>query len=103
MGAEQGAMGWAMLCSAAAGCPIGALEGPVGGDCACGGGVDQRVIDHITGHQAQGTGGRHYLDPRALWEPMVAAVALVPPLSAAPVQVRGRRRVGSPRDQGGQE
>ena len=43
-------------------------------------GVSDAAIDHLVGHAPQGVRARHYVDPRAFWPVLQAAVATLPPL-----------------------
>ncbi len=45
-------------------------------------GVSDAAIDHLMGHAPQGVRARHYVDPRAFWPILTAAVATIPPLNA---------------------
>lgn len=51
--------------------------------------VDQRVIDVLTGHKPQGTGGRHYRDPRAFQAALAEAVEMVAPIGSQTEAERG--------------
>jgi hypothetical protein len=43
-------------------------------------GISDAAIDHLVGHAPQGIRNRHYVDPRAFWPVLKAAVATLPPL-----------------------
>ena len=45
-------------------------------------GMSDAAMDHLVGHVPQGVRARHYVDPRAFWPVLRAAVATLPPLDA---------------------
>ncbi len=52
-------------------------------------GISDAAIDHLVGHAPRGVRARHYVDPRAFWPVIEAAVATLPPLDDELQQVVG--------------